>query len=888
MASGIPPALLAFYEDHKTPWDPVVEAYEWPAIVELLTGHEATDCAALNGLAAGAPCPGGKSCKAKFTLAFSPGVPREGKSRKDEHVDRVSLLVYDFDHLTRAELEGVCQRLEGLESLLYSTHSHEARGPDDCCVRIVLPLARPLQPHEFRWVRQAVIARYGLEWYRPGEHGSVLFGADPNPKDVSRLYFLPTVPKEREARKLAGHERGALLDLDALLQGCPPAAQRSAPASPSVGAPLPAATVDMDALRALLKGYKAKHRERDEGELISREELVRRVYQQEPLVRAEEEGQREKSCHRLGKILAYLLPLATPEEAAVELVRASVSKMPVYDTDDAEDALDQRFLKFSYSWRRGVDERAKAEAQFQAEREAERSLARKMRERFKRGARRDEPTGSLPPPPPLLPEGAVVQGPPAAAPSAGPGEPASEPEDADDADWEKLLIYRQTKAGPVLRAMLANATMILSQHAEWRSGIRYNELSKDVEVYGQTPLEAFEGSPQILTAAVKNWMQARYETEFSTQDVQDALLWVARSNAYNPLRDYLLGVRSDGTPRIDLFLETYCGAALVDPSGHDIAAYVRKVSRRWLLGAVARALRPGCKMDTVLVLEGRTGIYKSTALKALGGPFFSDSKIVIGEKDAMMHAGTNWIHEIAELAAFHVAEIEEQKAFFSSPVDRFRAPYDRVLASYPRLACFVGSTNREQYLTDDTGNRRYWPIRCERPFHTQELYRDRDLIWAEAVAVFQAGERCLKCRALNAGLGDQWFETYAHKRCEEHRWWFEDQENDILEKINSHRLRASYADAIREYLLRLSPANRRPDYGIYEIATDMLKLPPDRIESQAPAIGRALKVLDFEKTRPREHGGRETRYLTPPELLRAPKKMPPHLRVVQGQEGQPS
>lgn len=894
MSPGIPPARLAFYEDHKTPWDPLVEVYEWPAIVELLTQHEVTDCAALNGHAPGTPCPGGKACKAKFTLAFSPGVPREGKSRKDEHVEAVSLLVYDFDHLTRTELEGVCQRLEGLESLLYSTHSHEARGPDDCCVRIVFPLARPLLPHEFRFLRQTVIARYGLEWYRPRLDGGspALVGADPNPKDLSRLYFLPTAPQERADRILAGHEPGALLDLDELLKGCPaPSARREAP--PAVDVPLASPTVNLDELRALLKSYKPKHQERDDGEPISRAELVRRVYQREPLVRAEEEGQREKSCHRVGKILAYLLPLSTPTEAVAELVRPSIIAMPVYDTDGPEDAIDQRFLKVDYSWRRGVQERVAMEAQLAAEREADKVRARKIREKFKRrgGSGGESIAASVTPL--LLPEGAVLVGETGAAapplppppPPVAPEEPA--PAEEPDDEWEQLLIYRQTKAGPVLQSMLANVVLILSMHPEWTGLLRYNELSKDVEVKGNTPLDAYEHAPQIITTAVKNWLQARYECAFTTADVQDALLHVARSNAYNPLREYLLNVRPDGQPRIDAFLERYCGAATVDGDGHDISAYVRKVSRRWFLGAVARGLTPGCKNDTVLVLEGKTGIYKSTALKVLGGPFFSDSKLVIHDKDAMMHAGTNWIHEIAELAAFHAVETEEQKAFFSSPVDRFRAPYDRAMASYPRLACFVGSTNRDQYLNDDTGNRRYWPVFCERPFRLQDLRRDRDLLWAEAVAIFQAGRTCLRCQALNVAIGANWPEVYGHERCDEHRWWFDSAENDLLERINRPRLRASYADAIREYLLRLSPNVRREAYGIYEIATDMLKLPPDRVEGQAPAIGRALKALDFEKTYPREDGRRVTKYVTPPELLKAAKKMPAHLRVVQGgQENQ--
>lgn len=873
VAVVVPAARLAFYEDHEKP-QPIFETYEWPELIELLTEHEFTECT---------PCPGGQQCKAKFTLAFSPGAPREGTTRANKNVESVSLLVYDFDHLTRAELEGVCDRISGLESVLYSTHSHHHKGPDDCCVRIFFPLSRPLSPHEFRHVRTQVIARYGLEWIRPGAPPRVV-GADPNPKDISRLYFLPTAPVGTAVE--AGHQEGALLDLDEILQGVPRA---SAPrprlvVAPSIsspegmGPPLELPPVDMDLLRRLLKEYKPKNEERDLGELISRKELVRRVYEQEPLVRPEEEGKRNISCHRIAKILAYLLPSSTPEEAMIELVRKSVRSMPAYDTDGEKDTVDARFATISRSWNEGIKERADQEAVFEAQREAERSASR----RFREWSKRKEAKRSSPPPASEAPRESGEGGDPDAA-----GTPVPTMEDELDgpssADWEDMLVYKETKNGRVLLGFLANILTLLSFHPEWFKMLAYNEITKNVEIRGG-PLEVYEKTPQQIVVGTKAWLQTIFEVDFRTADVLDALVHVAKSNAYNPLQEYLSVTRHDGVPRVDTFLETYCGASLMGVDKKDITSYVRKVSRRWLVSAVARALTPGCKMDTVLILEGKTGIYKSTALKALGGPFFSDSKIAIGEKDAMQLAGTNWIHEIAELTAFHASETEQQKAFFSSPVDQFRAPYDKVPDKYPRLACFVGSTNDERYMNDPTGNRRYWPIECIRSFSIRDLRRDRDQLWAEAVAIFRAGLTCLKCQALNIGLPSPWHEQYAHDRCEQHRWWFDNSENDELEKVNVHRLRAEYADTIREYLLRLSPENRRAAYTLNEIAIDMLKLAPDRVLSQTAGIGRALKVLGFEKDRPTENGIQLRVFVTPELLLRAPKKPPAHMKLVTGGE----
>lgn len=868
MAPGIPPVRIAFYQNHTQPRPLSVEDYDWEEAIEFFSEHTFTDCA---------PCPGGQACKKKFGEAISPGAPRAGTSRLDENVDFVSLLIYDFDHLSWAELHGISDRLEGLEAVLYSTHSHLSRGPDDVCVRIVLPLARALKPHEFRWVHRRAIERYQLEWFRSGV--PVKTGADPSRKDLSGLYFLPTAPVGTEV--LFSYEKGALLDLDELLNDCPePGRLHVVPGAFLVDLPLPVSTVDMDSLRELLKNYKPSHPEKDEGLTISRKELVRRVFHQEALTRPEEGSVRRKSCHRIAKILAYHLPITTPVEAVVELVRPSVSKMPTFESDDAKDSLEERFLKVSDSWGEGIAERAVQDAKFEAERATDRARVQKLRDRLKLGSRRQEHAQDQ--------QQSVQseQGGPDELPSTA-SEPLTEGQVTDvlQCRVEQLndaLHYRIIKKVPVLMEFLANVVLILGLHPEWEGQLRYNEITKNIDVLGG-PLEKYESTPAQLTTGTKLWLQSRYAANFNTTDVFDALVHIAKSNAYNPLRDYLNGTRADGVARIDTFLESYCGVSLVDVEGKDISEYVRKVSRRWLLSAVARAFTPGCKMDTVLILEGKTGIYKSTALKALGGPFFSDSKISIGGNDAMQLAGTNWIHEIAELTAFHASETEQQKAFFSSPVDQFRAPYDRVPFAHPRLACFVGSTNDDRYMNDATGNRRYWPVTCEKTFRIRELRRDRDKIWAEAVAVFKTGLTCLKCQSLNVWLPQPWYEQYAHERCEEHRWWFNNDENEMLETVNVHRLRADYADTIREYILRLSAENRREAYTLTEFAIDMLKLAPDRVQSQTSAIGRALKVLGFEKSRVIENGIQVRVFRLPELLMKAPKKPPAHMKLVKAE-----
>lgn len=827
--TGIPAATLAFYEDHESP-HPVVEPYEWSEIVALLTEHEFTNCT---------PCPGGQSCKAKFTLAFSPGAPRVGTSRSNKNIDSISLLVYDFDHLLRSELETLCERIAGLECILYSTHSHLHGGPDDCCVRLVFPLSRPLKPDEFRFARNSVIARFGFEWYRNGPPPK-LVGADRNPKDLSRLFFLPTAPVGVEVE--AGHQEGALIDLDEMLRGAPrPSAPRLRivpPLPSSFVGPQVSLSVDMESLRRLLKSYRPDSEDLDEK--ILKKELVRRVYAGEPLVRPEEEGQREKSCHRLGKIFAYLLPSGLPEEAMVELARKSVSSMPVCQTDNEEDTLDARFAKLAYSYQRGTQERAARDAAFEAEKAASRASAQKFRERMSK--RREARPRSTP-----SPEASAT--------------PDDELPDTEYDGWEELLVYKTLQDGSqVLDSADSNAETLLIYYPEWRAVLRYNELTKDVEIIGG-PLQPYEKTPEQVTTGVKYWLQREHGLKLRTADVMDAILHAAKSNSYDPVRDYLLDVAKpawDGQARINSFLELHCGAAMVDGLGKPIGDHTRRISRRWFISAVARALQPGCKMDTVLILEGEQGLKKSTAFRTLAAPWFTDSSIDITNKDSKMLAGRNWFIELSELSAMRAAESEAQKSFFSSQTDQFRPPYGRAISTFHRHSVFVGTTNDERYLNDLTGNRRYWPIHCLK-IDLQKIRQDRDQLWGEAVAIFQAGEQCASCQALPED----------EDRCSEHRWWLSRDENKSLEAMNNYRLKNEYADAIRLYLLRAPPNVRPESYLTYEVATEMLAIPADRVASQQAAIGRALKTLGFERKRVREGNSLTWRHFVPKELAEA-------------------
>jgi predicted P-loop ATPase len=191
---------------------------------------------------------------------------------------------------------------------------------------------------------------------------------------------------------------------------------------------------------------------------------------------------------------------------------------------------------------------------------------------------------------------------------------------------------------------------------------------------------------------------------------------IAEDNEFSPPAERIKKVKWDGVKRLDRFLIDYCNAEFrgeTDEEKADSQIYIEAVTRRFFLSVVARVFKPGCKVDTMLVLEGIQGAQKSALLRllAIQPEWFSDNlPHDLASKEAREHLPGNLIIEMAELNQFKSSEVETVKSFLSAQHDKYRPSYGRYTIDWPRQNVFVGTTNHKEYLKDPTGNRRFWPV----------------------------------------------------------------------------------------------------------------------------------------------------------------------------------
>lgn len=390
-------------------------------------------------------------------------------------------------------------------------------------------------------------------------------------------------------------------------------------------------------------------------------------------------------------------------------------------------------------------------------------------------------------------------------------------------DWESLFQY--SNGGQVL-SNISNIKLILDHDPNFKDVIGYCNFSYRIMKRKMPPFKAASLGEWTDgdTERLRLYISDIYRLSPKTADVMGATLVHAEENAFHPVRDYLGTLKWDGKKRVGSWLTTYLGVEATD--------YSTLVGTFFLVGAIARVMRPPVKVDNVLILEGSQGLGKSTCLANLFGEWFTDTAMALGEKDTFQQMAGTWGIELAELDAFNKAESTKAKQFFGSQEDRYRPAYGRITQSFPRQCVFVGTTNQDKYLKDSTGNRRYWPVTCTK-INKDAVKKDRDQIWAEALYLF------------NDGMP----------------WWPEEEFKHLFEVQQEDRFDADvWEDVIYDWLKR----TRRESYSCADIMFDALAMDANQMKPpEQKRVGQIMHRLGFVKKKKLINGKRPAFYFPP-------------------------
>lgn len=730
-------------------------------------------------------------------------------------------------------------RAKGLAFWCWNTHGHQ-EGSGMVRARLLLPFHEPLPiptpkawsrgawPNLCRWLRLENTVR-----------------ADSACVDPCRIYYLPRktlgAPPDSHASVFFP---GVPLDWRAVLGSSLDGFAAPAAMAPAAPAEDPTRPVDVADYRARLRSTKGRQGTK---ELIGNL-LAGRALSPPPERRPVGAPSRYEAWRQVTGAMAAR---AEDWESSAALLSVAVPSHTQEAQESPHDFTEWETIEHLFDTARaGIP-------QLRAEREAQREADRRMWDRIEADkAHRFAQSLSV------IPDGPPEDPPPgAAAPVPMVAQIAQAV--AEDRPWTSLL-----KANPNTSKYLplgCNLSVILAHHPAWRGVFRRNLLTLETEMHGGPlgqPGKAISVDREHATQ-LANWLasQEGWGSQFGTETVLDHIEVAAAANAYDPLIESLEGFTWDGQDRLATAPAVYFGCAELDFAGESVSGYHSTVLRRWMISAVARALDPGCQVDTVLHLEGKQGTLKTSALRVLGGPFFSEAQIDIREKDSWAICSKAWIIELGELDTFERVSDAAKKRFFSLREDQFRPPYGRKPKRFPRRCVFAGTVNPEEYLSDPTGERRHWPITVGE-INLEALKRDRDQLWAQAVALYKAGE--------------QWHltpeESAIHKREVQVR---------SVEGDNSTQV------AIQRWWFRMNPERRPAEFQVGTVVLDALSESPSR--SNETRVGIALVRMGFEKVRRRSENGEIERVYVPSERLKVAKNPEaPHLTLITGARTPPA
>lgn len=410
----------------------------------------------------------------------------------------------------------------------------------------------------------------------------------------------------------------------------------------------------------------------------------------------------------------------------------------------------------------------------------------------------------------------------------------------DKADWNRRLIRGASrdpeKPGPIL-PVLENLVSILSFDEHWCGVIGLDEFSGQIVKRKLPPTYISELGEWLDEDdhRLEYWLAEHYGIRrIPSHDLQKAVFLTADRNRFHEVRDFLEGLEWAGKPMLKDWLTAFLGA--------EQSEYHEAVAVKFLVQAVARIYEPGCKGDYVIILEGAQGVGKSSALRVMFDPWFTDAAFDLRDpQEAGQIIRGMWGVELAELDSMRKAEHDTAKAFFSRDRDRYRNPYGRKPMTVKRQQVFGGSANHFTYMTDDTGNRRYWPVRVAVKWgiDLKGLAQARDQLLAEAVREYKAG-------------------TVWHVRAAE---------KPMFDDAQEQRYQGdAYETRIRAYLDEVSPDGRRDRVTVAEVLAKALHLDTSKwTRAEQTRVGNIMTHrLQWSQER-ESTGARERYYARPPE-----------------------
>lgn len=282
--------------------------------------------------------------------------------------------------------------------------------------------------------------------------------------------------------------------------------------------------------------------------------------------------------------------------------------------------------------------------------------------------------------------------------------------------WVTLNLQCNNKREPFSNDL--NVYLILRNSPIYQDKFRHDEF-KQLSYYGSRIYDQNKHTASLLIEI----QQAFLMPKINITHVKNAVTRIIQENTFNSFQDFIDSKTWDGVNRIDDFFIKYFGS-------HD-TQYTKDVSRNFWLGLVRRGLQPGIKFDNMVILEGKQGLKKSSALKLIANQFYDSTGEDPSNKDFYLKLKGRVLVEVEELDSFRKSEATTLKKLLSTSSDNYRKPYAAESTDNPRTCIFVGTTNRNDYLSDSTGNRRYWPIEC-REIDMVQLSQDLDNLWAEA------------------------------------------------------------------------------------------------------------------------------------------------------------